>query len=454
MDLQKRKMRPSYCDVLIVTGSQLVEDRLIGAVKGFGYTCLLVDSSDQAEELYGTALISLLILDSRIITDTFELSGNIQVLKQTFPDAGILVICSNDSSLDDLDWLKKSGANSLIRESEYLATSKLEFLLGAYIGGEFFSVKASDFLIGTKFDFSLYHLMTKNRKFLPILPKNCELDQERAAKLESQHNLFVRGRDSNKYSKYILANQGNSTAGLVRRARALFRNFSISYRELVIQITEQMTIPKYDHGRGLLSKCSGLASDLLTTLMSIEDVFEVLGPSVAGEFKFILRAPEKAAMAGFLCVQCNRGDADRAMVAALLKELGILALNPSLLRKLISQPQEPLHNSEIEEFGTFPKKSLDYILEQKLAIDQDVKNILLMAHSTFDEEGFPKVNPERIPFESQILLFVEYLDEICEIKVNSPRKSFAEGYREILSSYALTKKFSPVVIQSLKAIRI
>ncbi len=370
-----------------------------------------------------------------------DIVGYVQVAKQSCPEAFLVVIVNKRIPQEITEFVKKSGANLVMLENELLETSKLEFISSQIIRASYVPVKASEFKKDSQLPFHIYGLMPLNQKFIPVVPKGSPFTDTRRSKVESLGDLYVKREDIDQYRAYVVANTDASAAGLKSRCRAQYLNFCASHTDLVFLLSDQSEIGSFQQGKDLFEKCQGLAKDLLVSLSSVGEAWEVVNTSSIGEFGSVERSPSLAAYSGLLSLMSSVGDSTDVMTSALICDIGLIDLSPKLsayLRK--AGTADHMDEEQLKEYCQHPTVSLNRCLSRKLPLTEKLKNIVLCTHERSDGKGYPnKVHGEKVPLESYLIQFSEKVDQIAMPKMGQARvnplearkKALEEGQKEM-----------------------
>ncbi|MFN9067076.1 MAG: HD domain-containing phosphohydrolase, partial [Bdellovibrionales bacterium] len=315
------------------------------------------------------------------------------------------------------------------------------FIASQKIKSSYFPIKADEIREQTQLNFTVLHVMPLNRKFIPIFNSGDEVTGEKAKKLKSINEVYIRREDIEAYRDYLQKFDDKSAAALGRRCRAQFLTLYSSFVDLVFMISDQSEAGSFKLGSELYQKCSSLASELLTTLSATGNAWAIINNSAIGESSSLQRAPAWAAYAGLLSLQSGIGQPVDVMTACLLCDLGMLELNPkvgALTRELSlnEKAYEKWHPEDQNEYFSHPIKGLNLALSRKLPIPDLVKSIILSSHERVDQKGFPhKILPEKIPLESMILQISEILDKKSQIQMGRENKPIALVKQEIFEEH-------------------
>lgn len=116
-----------------------------------------------------------------------------------------------------------------------------------------------------------------------------------------------------------------------------------------------------------------------------------------------------AAFAGLFAINCGLSHVSKIMLASLIVDLAQLKLDSTISFKLMNK--ETLNAEEIKIFQTIPPKSLNLVLERKLALDEKIRKFLVYIYERADGKGYPAgVDEYKITLESQMIRFAKEFD--------------------------------------------
>lgn len=439
-------------DLLLVSSSSVFDQRLEKSAAAFGYSYTKVESADKATEVLDGVPIGFVVLDSVQAQNQNDIVGYLQTIRFVVPDSPILVIFPKKLDKSVLQWIRKSGANFLMSESEILELGRFDFFMSQSIGTEYLPVKHGDFKLGTKIEVPLFYFMSANRKYFPIVTSSSLLDESRLEKIKKIGDVYIKRSDIEAYNRYQENNQDQSAKGLIRRCRVQFNDFREAYLRLVNHLTEEAEGSSYEEGKKLLDECQKLSSDLVTSMMSAGSVFDIISQSVDGDFSCIDRAPERAAIVGFFCVMADIGKPEHGILAALLADLGIVNLSFKFIHHLRTYGPYKFDEEMRKGWEQYPQLSINCAAQKKLQVDNVVKDAILNSHARLDEKGFPVIRAEKISVEAQLVHFVQLLDDQCQVHWGKPRPSYHEEFKKMLKDPMMLGVLSPTVIQALKTV--
>ncbi len=422
----------------------------------FEYSFVNVPTADAVLDMEGKYdLVQFVLIHAVAFAKKEDMTMTVQTVRHVFKDSFICVIADRKIPADVAAFVKKSGANMVMLENEFMETSRIEFVASQIIRASYVPVKPSEFPKDSVLDFTLYHLMPLNQKLLPVLPKGTPFNEARMKKLESVGEVFVRRDEVDRYRHYVEANQDPSALGLKSRCRAQYLSFCNSHSQLVFLLVDQSESASFKEGKWLYDRCEILARDLLTTLSSVGEAWDVVNNSSLGEFGSVERSPTVAAYAGLMSLLATIGEPVDVMVAALLSDVGMLELHPKISKKL-RQTQDPgqLKEEELQEYQKHPIFSLNLSLSRKLQIKDTIKEMILNTHERNDGTGFPKKEGgAKIPLEAMLIQFSEMIDRGAMVKMGQARAEVSQVRKDLMTKEMNEGKiFSLNFLQKLRPV--
>jgi hypothetical protein len=343
----------------------------------------------------------------------------------------------------------------VLLENEFYETSRLEFVASQIIRASYVPVKLSEFPKDSVLDFTLFHLLPLNQKLLPVLPKGVPLNEARIKKLESVGEVFVRRDEVDRYRHYVENHPDLTAQGLKSRCRAQYLSFCNSHTQLIFLLVDQSESGSFKEGKWLYDRCEILARDLLTTLSSVGEAWDVVNNSSLGEFGSVERSPTVAAYAGLMSLLSSIGEPVDVMVAALLSDVGMLELHPKITGKMRqTQSLQGLREEELQEYQKHPVMSLNQCLSRKLQLKENIKDIILSTHERADGTGFPNKRPmAKIPPEAMLIQFSELIDRGGIVKMGQARTSIQQVRSQLMEQELRDGKiFSLPLLHKLKTV--
>lgn len=422
-------------DLIVIGKEATVVKRCKDLAASYDYSLEVLSTVDEfadRSEEYGD--ISFIVVSAVSANTEIEISGMVQVARQFATKAYIVVIANKKISPETAVFTKKSGASLVLLEHEALYNSKLDFITTQILRASFLPIKVSELKKDTTPDFIMYHMMPLNKKFVPLYLPGMELTEAKLKKAETLNvsEIYILREDAIKYKKYIEQNQDRSAAGLKSRCRAQYVALSSAFTDLVLMISDESEYASYDLGKSLYEKCANLADDLIMSLGAIGDAFDIINNSAVGSFGSVDRAPAVGAYASLFSLMANIGNPRDVMLAAMLADVGMLEMEPKTMAKLRMNGE--LTAEQKVEYEKHPIFSLNKVLARKLPIPENLKQIILCTHERSDRRGFPeKIQSQKIPEESQLILFSQMVDKECIVEMGKHKVAFTEAREKILS---------------------
>ncbi len=411
---------------LCVSADTPTQERCEQLSNEFKYEFLKVPGPDEAMDLEGKYdQIQFTVISVQNLKDKADMVGVVQVTRHICKEGFICVVAARRMPQETAAFLKSSGANMVLLENEFFDTSRLEFLASQVIRASFSPVKLNEFPVNSTLDFTLYHLMPLNQKLLPVLPKGSPLTENRLKKMSEVSEVFIRRDEIDRYRQFVELNPDLSGAGLKSRCRAQYLSLCHSHTQLIFLLSDQSEIASYKEGKWLYERCEALAHDLLATLSSVAEAWDVVNNSSLGEFGSVERAPTVASYAGLLSLASSQGESMDVMVAALLSDVGILELSPQITRKIRqTMGTNSLTPEEMADYQKHPLLSVNRCLARKLQIKDEVREMILCTHERADSKGFPESRRlEKIPPGAMLIQFSELVDRKSIVKMGQAKIS-------------------------------
>ncbi len=346
-----------------------------------------------------------------------------QTAKQISPYSFTIATVSHRVPPALMDFARKNGCDLILHADEILSTSKLEYIFTQTIRSQFLPIKPTDLSTRSALNFDVFHLLPIRGKFLPCALAGETLSPVKHAKLLSISELYIPRAQAPLFAQYVAATEDLSAAGLAKRCRAHFLALYGSFTELVFALTDQSTHGSYTQGEELLARCRELSGNLLGTLAAHGKAWEIINNSVIGEFGSTERSPAVASYAGILALHLGLDEIEELMVAALMSELGVLLMPPSISAKMRQNQMDQLSPEEKQDFQSYPRKSLQILLDRKVQLAEHFRNLLLTIHQRADGGGLhPVAGPtKRPPNRSQVIHLAHEVDSRTRVRMGDPR---------------------------------
>lgn len=413
-------------------------------------SCQDVDEFAEKETTYSGCRVVL--FSASHIPNAQMIAGSLQVIRHTSPGAYCVVSVDSKVAPNDIDFIKKSGANLILLEQEIFETSKLDFIVSQIIRSSYLPIKVTELIAGTQARCHLYHLMPLNRKFLPVIRAGDMIESEKLKPLASVAELYVKREDLAGWSTYTTENKDRSADGLASRCRAQYLTLNASFGDLVLLVSDQSEYTSYDAGRALYAKCEQLASDLILNLAALGNSWDIVNHTAIDSFGTIERGPAIACYSGLLALQLGLTNTNDVMIASLMADIGLLDLSPKIMRMVREAKFQEMHAEYRELYEQHPMVSLNKVLNRKLPIPENMKSIILCTHESADQKGFPKrPRSENVPVESYLIQFCELIDQASLITMGKARPDIKITRQEVFNKeYTSAKKFPMVLLERIR----
>lgn len=441
-------------DIISISKDRDFNARVEHASRFIQATLRFYPSADDLIDIAETLHPRFLIISAKDAPNKEAVIGHVQALRQFFSEAFILVVAEKKIPAADANFIKKSGCNFVMLDNEFETTIRLEYVLQQIVKAAYIPAKASDFKVGSTIDFHVYTIMPLNQKILPVIQPGTIVSDSRAEKLKTTGELYVKRQQAKAYSDYLAKHEDKSARGLMNRCRAQFFTVAHAHTDLIFNLTDQAEAASYDEGKRLLTSCMDLAKDLLMTLATIEEPWGIIDQSTFGMIGATDRSIMIASMGALLSFQSNIGKSDDIMMAGLFCDLGLLDLSPASLGKIDSEEgRSQLTPEDLALFQKHPILSINRLLERKMQLSEDIKDIIQCTHEQADKKGFPrKILPERIPLESMFIHFAEIVDLAFRVKFGKARESYPEVRKKVFTTEKeKLQRFNLVFLERIKS---
>lgn len=409
------------------------------------------DQYSESEKL--VAEMSFVIISAVEAKNQSETAGTVQAVKFMTPKCPIAVVVEKKVKAEEAVFIKKSGANVVLLEDEYLMNTKIDFFVARYLHGEWVAIKSYELIAGVPLTFSVNHLMPLNQRMLAIVQPGQSLTKEKLDKFNTVGEFYIHRDQLDSYVKLLKEHNDQSAAGLKRRCRAVFMNFVKIYKDLVLLLTDQSEAASYKEGSELFQKLTGLSSEVMTQLGATGEAWDVINNTSLEDFTPVDRSSAIAAYAGLLSLMSGIGKPEDVMMSALIADLGLLDMAPGAADKIRRNQIATFSEEERKDYSFHPMVSVNKVLSRKLPIPEHLKNIVLCSHENFCLTGFPnKIQPEKIPEESYLLQLCELLDQMGLVEFGKTRKNPLEVRKDLIERELQMKplRFPPDFLQKIK----
>ncbi len=418
-------------------------DRLKLISEEFQFNSAFFKNCDELNDQFEAqaAEVRVAVLCVANIQDGAEIAGQLQVLKFSCPEAYTILVISKKIPAESIAFIKKSGADLIIDETDFFETSFLEFILSQRIRGSLIPMKYQDFVVDSTVNFKVMTMLPLAQKLLPVIFPGEQVKPKKVERLKSAKELYVLRDDADQLQEYLKNNKDMTADGIVARCRVNYMNLCVSHANFILTLFDKSEAATFSSGKALLDKCTALANEMLMTLSTLTNPWSVINNSTIGETGSAERSPAISAMAGLLAMSLDGIKTEDTLVAGLLADIGMLCLPPNLLKKVRQNKSGELTKEEKTKYEQHPTYSINKCLAKKIPLSDAVKHIIMCTHEKFDNSGFPgKINPDYIVKESQLLQYCEVIDQKLLIKMGSKSQTSNELQNEILKEELSSKK--------------
>lgn len=392
-------------------------------------------ADDLFEDVEATGSVKCFILDCTSFQNIHQAAGTIQVSRQMMDRSYIVCILDSRVKSEDMELLKKSGANLIMLDSEFSENSKMEFVTSQVIKSAYIPVKVADLIAGSQLDCPLYMLLPLNKKFLKVYKPAQTITGEFISKFTEMQEIYIHRNDVPQWIAYIEKFPDQGVEGSKRNCRARYLKLQKAFLELVLGISDQTSSSSFSDGKDLFGDCARFAKDLLDSLAEIERPWEVISTSSIGDFGSVERGTAVAVYAGLLSRRGRIGKPEQVMLGALLADIGLLLVSPSTSRKVRLNRVDEMNGEERMEFEKHPIYSLNQVLSKRLPLEDEVKDIILMSHERADQKGFPaRPAPHKIKEEPMLVRLAQEIDSALTLRIGEERILFDKIFNEFLDN--------------------
>jgi response regulator RpfG family c-di-GMP phosphodiesterase len=424
-----------------------------GKVLGENFQSQVFDFADVdqfAKDETNAKTCQFTILDA--VAPENPIAGLVQVARFVSQEANIIVVVDKKVQAEESNFIRKSGANGVLLENEFINQSKIEFIFALKTHGALIPIKAAELAPETVVDMTLHHLMPLNKKIIPFLPKGQILDKARHQKLFSVGEFYIKREEVNEFQSYIEKNRDKSNKGLQSRCRAMFLNMGVTFKNLVQLITDQSQAASYKEGKDLYDRTQELCQTLLNSLSAVGEAWDVINNSSFDDLSAVDRAPAIASYAGLMSLSSGIGKPEEVMISALIADIGLLDLSPAGIRCMQKNQIKEMTPTDREIYENHPIVSINKALARKLPVPDRVKKIIMGTHEHADGSGFPQKWPaEKILPESFLIHYAMKLDQSAMLEFGKERLN-PQAQRQALYQQELAqagKTFSQDFLQKI-----
>jgi hypothetical protein len=381
------------------------------------------------------ANVRCFILDCTPFTNIHEAAGTTQVARQMMERSYIVCILDSRVKPEDMELLKKSGADLIMLDAEFTTNSKLEFVTSQVIKSAHIPVKSVDLIPDTHLDCPLYMLMPKNQRFLKVYKAGTRLTLDFIRKFKELGELYLHRNDIEKWIEYIktFSIQDENTNARICRSR--FLKLQQSFLNLVLTVSDQTTSTSFSAGKVLFEECESFAKDLLESLEKVTAPWDIINNSSIGDFGSVERGTAIAAYAGLLSKKSGIGRPEKVMLGALLADIGCLLISPQATKKIRLNIISEMNGEEKMEYEKHPIYSLNQCLSRRIPLDESLKDMILLSHERSDQKGFPnRPGAVKIKEESMIVRIAQEVDSALTLRMGQDRIDFGKTFEDFIEN--------------------
>lgn len=373
-----------------------------------------------------------------------------QIAQQISQEAYIMGIVPKLLSREQVEFLNKSGLNTIILASEVLESSKLGFIASQAIHAKYIPIKDTDLIANQKVTFDLYHLMPLRNKFIKIVRKGDVVSDSKITKLKSVGEFYIPRDQMKVFTTYTNDVDPSDPDYHFRRTRAYFLEFSVTFLDMVNILTDQSVTLSYEEGRELMDKCLLIAGELTQCLTMIEpnQIWNVVNNSVIGDFGSIERAPAIAAYVSYFGTMIGIENLDELIFAALVADIGLVHLPMNVTKKIRQGKMEQFNGEEKSQYQQYLKRSLESIASRRLPVEKNIRDVISNCREKADGLGFPSGKAgEFLSEESQLLHFGFVFDKVSMLKMGETRRDKFDLLKDLIQKEAQkTNYFTPAFL--------
>ncbi|MBC87233.1 MAG: hypothetical protein CL677_08650 [Bdellovibrionaceae bacterium] len=378
-------------------------------------------------------------------------------LAKAFSEEGYLIsIVSKGLPRDEVEFIQKSGVNLVIPANEVIDTGKMDFFASQVLRSKYIPIKDTDIIPETELQFDLFHLMPLRSKFLRIAKKGRQMEPKQLERMHDVNEFYVLREELPGFKQYTEDTADDSHAGLLRRCRGQFLEFSGAYLSLVEMMCDDSKSVGFEEGRQILEDCKEMVTGLAQTLSQVSnaEVWDIINNSVIGEFGSVERMPAIAAYATHFStvLDVEVEELVKMIFAILVMDIGLIMVQPTITEKFRYGKEAELTEEELGAYHNYPKISINVLANKKLPVEGDIKDIILLVNEKADGTGFPSGHPaERLTFESQLIRFCKNFDKASVLKTGEQRVDHGVKLKEIVEAQVKSfDEFQPTFSAKLK----
>jgi hypothetical protein len=390
-------MSSKFADVILL-GDSDIQSRIIGKMCS-NHSARFLEIKNLSDYLEDSPRGGMVIIDSNIFSENLSAAEAVQAVRQINNFCFLVTILSEDVTKDQAIFLKKSGVNMIIKSNELECISTISFAIDCSLNScyaPFYSLVDNS---PSRPEFSLFYFSTEQNLYVNSPPKTANLQ-----------GYFHRSQ-ARLYKKYLNLIEIESEKKLPARCQANFLSVQNSFINFLSYIYDASQSTSYGEAQEILSDYRNECAELLESLISTPNFWELISALSVGETNTLLRAPTVAAYTGIFALHFGLDKIPELMMASLISDIGLLSMPPEITHKI--RRREPLDLLEQKELEKVPQLSFDKMLLKKISIDNKSREIILSTHERADGTGYPRgIRGGNLSIESQLIRFArEFVDK-------------------------------------------
>lgn len=354
--------------------------------------------------------VVIIYIDSHELNDV--IFSKLQVSKQLFQSAFIILVLSNPMIESDLMFCKKSGATIILYDEQFQKTAQLEIITSFAIKNNYISISEHQLVPGEPIDFSIFYFLPINNKMIKLFNKDTSLAEKDFKKISNNHNLFVDrvGLDSLKeYSDKHSTNTIETDA--TKKIKEIYFFLYAKYFELLFLSFDVAAGLEKEKAKSLLKICTDYTSTVIDKIHSYDELASLVDQNAFYPENIFHRAPAVAIYSAWLVRKIAKEQTEDTIISALLTYLGVCELEHEYLKKIMTEGFFKIKRENNPYYG-HPNKSFEICQKLSLQLSPSAKDAIISTHERHDGKGFPReIFGKDIPISAAIVHFFHTVDE-------------------------------------------
>lgn len=395
--------------------------------------CEVQHEDDFVQKLDRYQSIKIVVLSLTHLTRDDDLIGPVQAARMISPDSFVVVILNRKVSQKGIDLLIKNGASIVISSDEVQKTSILEFIITSYLKGQWFSFKTDDLRPGVIMPFSLYHLMSANQEFIPVIFQGDVLSDSKVERLKKIPELFYHRSKVESVNQYIKQLSLEGSEALNRRCRLYFQNAWIGYQDFILYAFDYGHHSNLEMGNQRWITLKRLSEDFVMSLASASSLDFVLDRSVLTMTHPIQVSLLANSLASYLSLMLLVGDPVVVFLTGLISDMGLVEVPYTGLKGLVNKE---IHIVDPVAMDTYEKRnrlSLQRLGRLNVPLDPSIRELVTMQNTKFSDLNRLKISPNKLAVENQLLLFGDLVARSYLIQEGYARLTLKESIKNALT---------------------